>query len=328
METTYIVQGHRPFRRDCRACVLDMANGPQHRRRAFGGASAWSLGVDIVQFGKTRDAVTDVDVKYAVVATALVPRFETPETDEDGKIHPHEKVEIPDWGEGLNEEEFPLDGVREDSEKEIDDPDEKSPKMEPFLGEDEPPKGGKIDPSKYPKNGQKASVSIDFLGSDEKSPKMEPFLGKIRDEVEKCSKPLSLCHVTMVEPISSRGTAEVLRALTLLLVKMKSLGIHVYRLHGDRAKELLSHKMEQWCNQHGIIRTLGGGGGATLQITDMLSRKPTKTKGQAVSKEGWSGLDTLAGCVETRHGRKVEEPTVFLGCVCESYASVCSSGGC
>ena len=152
----HIVQGHRPFRRDCRACVLGMANGPQHRRRAFGGASAWSLGVDIVQFGKTRDAVTNVDVKYAVVATALVPRFETPETDEDGKIHPHEKVEIPDWGEGLNEEEFPLDGVREDSEKEIDDSDEKSPKMEPFLGEDEPPKGGKIDPSKYPQKWPKS----------------------------------------------------------------------------------------------------------------------------------------------------------------------------
>lgn len=79
----HIVQGHRPFRRDCRACVLDMANGPQHRRRSHGGTSAWSLGVDIVQFGKTQDEVTHVDVKYAVVVTALVPRFESLETEED-----------------------------------------------------------------------------------------------------------------------------------------------------------------------------------------------------------------------------------------------------
>ena len=80
-----------------------------------------------------------------------------------------------------------------------------------------------------------------------------------RREIEDCKKPLKLCHVTMVEPVSSRSTAEVFRALTTLLVKMKSLGIHVYRLHGARAKELLSHKTEQWCNQHRLVRTLGGG---------------------------------------------------------------------
>ncbi len=92
----HIIQGHRPFRRDCRACVLDMANGPQHRRRAFGGTSAWSLGVDIVQFGKTQDEVTHLDVKYAVVATALVPRFESLETAEEKNGSQEEKIETPD----------------------------------------------------------------------------------------------------------------------------------------------------------------------------------------------------------------------------------------
>ena len=170
-----------------------MANGPQHRRRAFGGASAWSLGVDVVQFGKTRDAVTNVDVKYAVVATALVPRFETPETHEDGKIPPHEKVEIPDWGEGLNEEEFPLDGARED----CDDPD--APKTEPFLGEDEPPKGGKIDPSKYPKNGQKASVSRDSWGPTKNPQKWSFFWERMNPQkmVVERTNPQKVAWVTV-----------------------------------------------------------------------------------------------------------------------------------
>ena len=73
---THIIQGHRPYRRDCRACILDMAAGPAHRRREFGGTSAWSLGVDIIQLGGTKDDVTGLDVKYALVGTALVPVFE------------------------------------------------------------------------------------------------------------------------------------------------------------------------------------------------------------------------------------------------------------
>ena len=72
---------------------LDMANGPQHRRRQHGGTSAWSLGVDVVQFKETRDDVTHVNVKYAVVATALVPRFEEIETQKDYGDALHEDVE-------------------------------------------------------------------------------------------------------------------------------------------------------------------------------------------------------------------------------------------
>ena len=79
------------------------------------------------------------------------------------------------------------------------------------------------------------------------------------EEIEECSQPLKLRHVTMVEPVASRGTSEVLHALTLILIRMKSLGIMVNRLHGDRAKELLGRKTEEWCNRHGLRRTLGGG---------------------------------------------------------------------
>ena len=102
---THILQGHRPFRRDCRACILDMANGPPHRRRTHGGSSAWSMGVDVVQFVKTKDEVTGLDARYAVVATALVPVFETDNTDPTDT----DCVEVPNWGEGLTEEDLALE---------------------------------------------------------------------------------------------------------------------------------------------------------------------------------------------------------------------------
>ena len=34
-------QGHRPFRRDCRSCLMDMGSGKPHRRRVDSGSSAW-----------------------------------------------------------------------------------------------------------------------------------------------------------------------------------------------------------------------------------------------------------------------------------------------
>ena len=98
----------------------------------------------------------------------------------------------------------------------------------------------------------------------------------VLDEVEKCSQPLSLKHVTMVEPIASRSTQDVLHALMLIVIRMKSLGINVNRLHGDRAKELLSAKTESWCNRHGLIRTLGGG--MTPQTMEGLNRKSNSLK--------------------------------------------------
>ena len=103
----HILQGHRPYRRGCRACVLDMASGPPHRRRLYAGTSAWSLGVDVVLFGETKDDITGTDVKYAVVGTALVPHFRE-ETQPPMKSEPVEDVEIPNWGEGLDEMEYPL----------------------------------------------------------------------------------------------------------------------------------------------------------------------------------------------------------------------------
>ena len=71
----HILQGHRPFRRDCRACVLDMAADKPHRRRVGPGGSSWSMGVDVVSLVKVIDKSTSGHVRYAMVATVLVPKI-------------------------------------------------------------------------------------------------------------------------------------------------------------------------------------------------------------------------------------------------------------
>ena len=270
----HILQGHRPFRRDCRACILDMANGPPHRRRTHGGSSAWSMGIDVVQFTKTKDKVSGSDARYAVIATALVPVFE-PEHEDPLPEGTSDVVENEDWGEGLDEKDFPLDlEEHESGEKETE------TKPEDQLLEDVP-NDPKMDPSKCPKNGQRASVSGDFLGSDGKplkngsckdrlnlnppreDPKDEGDASKGEPQIDPavggCLNPLKFKHVTMVEPIANRQATEVLSALSIILVKMRSMGICIRRLHGDRAKELLSHKIQTWCARNDLLFTLGGG---------------------------------------------------------------------
>lgn len=229
----HILQGHRPFRRDCRACVLDMAAGPPHRRRSYAGTSAWSLGVDVVLLGNAKDDITGKDVKYAVVGTALVPKFEE-ETQPPLEKKPREYVEVPDWGEGLEECEYPLESGLD---LELEDHKEIPPQDHEGKGLD---------------LGEVGECVLDNGGPLDRD-------GAIREEIEKCSKPLALKHVTMVELVASRSTPDVLHALTLIVIRMKSLGINVNRLHGDRAKELLSVKTEAWCAKQGLIRTLGGG---------------------------------------------------------------------
>eukprot|EP00435_Cladocopium_sp_Y103_P050550 s148_g15.t1 len=262
---THILQGHRPYRRDCRACVLDMAAGPPHRWRMYPGTSAWSLGVDVVLFGKTKDSISGDQVKYAVVATALVPVF-----DEDHQPPlqepPTEVVEAPDWGEGLEESEFSLEEEESGSPDHGDEVAKASP--DPAHA-----------PVADPENGGEASPEKSGDWVDE--------------EISKCSQPLKLKHVTMVEPIQSRSTTVVLNALSRLVIRMKSYGINVNRLHSDRAKELIGKQTAVWCAKNGLRHTFGGGddpannGHVEAEINQLKRRTRLHLRNAGFTKAEW-----------------------------------------
>ena len=241
----HIIQGHRPFRRDCRACILDMANGPPHRRRTFGGSSAWSMGVDVVQLVKARDEVTSLDARYMVVATALVPVFELGKDETPNK----DCVESPDWGEGLEEEEMAIEEPF--SEKAEGSNGEEMEKQPPSEGADKQGLGEFCEKHVGSPRDLVSSRKDDILG--------EEGLDRIQAEIDESSRPLKLKHVTLTYPVASRQTSVVLEALSFLLVKFRSMGIHIQRLHGDRAKELLSRQLQTWCTKKNLICTLGGG---------------------------------------------------------------------
>ena len=72
---------------------------------------------------------------------------------------------------------------------------------------------------------------------------------EVRRLVEESKQPFNVRHVTLVELLGSRHVSEILVALGKCIAKLNTMGIKINRLHSDRAKELLSKKVEKWCSE-------------------------------------------------------------------------------
>ena len=66
-------------------------------------------------------------------------------------------------------------------------------------------------------------------------------------------------NVTMVEPLPSRASKHVICALNLLYAKFRSLGLPLYRLHSDKARELVSGTVQRWAAAKGMVQTVTSG---------------------------------------------------------------------
>ena len=247
-------QGHRPFRRDCRACILDMGSGKPHRRRDSAGSSSWAMGVDLVQFPKTVDEITGDQTRYAMVATLLVPDFsemEEPKSEDAPKKEPKKggvfgddaqnggenppgedllreepegcealrdappKVEDSSWGEGLEEEDFPLEPEPEERE---------GSELSPDEGAEEIPQKELVD-----------------------------------QEIRDMSKPLKVRHLTVVHLMESRATPDVIHGLNTVTTQFRAMGLVIDRMHSDKARELVSKPVRKWLAEKGLWQSTTGG---------------------------------------------------------------------
>ena len=275
----HINQGHQPYRRDCRTCILNMAASKPHRRREHAGTSAWSMSIDLVNLPRARDLACNRTVRYALVATALVPVFDEKENstpvdetgcDEKGTATPvdengagkekeppkkvdlgvnscREEFEVLDhsWGEGMNDEEFDLGG--HEDEKEVETPKEGDETQD--LG-----KGNELGLEECP---YEPTTDEEMEYRNPEAPK-DPSQG-VEDEIRELSRPLRVRHVTLMEPVETRNVAHVLPAMDRIVTRMRYMGICVTRIHSDRAKELLSRKFRGWVTQRNMFHSFTAG---------------------------------------------------------------------
>ena len=246
----HINQGHQPYRRDCRTCILNMAGSKPHRRREHAGSSAWTMSVDLVNLPKARDLATKKVVRYGLVATALVPVFDSPPGDETSAAEkplvagdvssdapqPMETVDAC-WGEGLDEKEYSLQGDEKTEENPEGDEGEKVKDHD----------GG---------DGNETDYEPSIMGEDElkewESKSFEKVVGEL-------SQPVKVRHVTLMEPVESRNVKHVMPAMDALVTRMRYMGVCVTRIHSDRAKELLARKFRSWVAQRNMMHTFTAG---------------------------------------------------------------------
>ena len=66
-------------------------------------------------------------------------------------------------------------------------------------------------------------------------------------------------NLTFVETLPGRAVGHILPALARIYARLRSLGLPVYRLHCDRARELISAPVRRWTLDRGIVTTLTSG---------------------------------------------------------------------
>ena len=199
------------------------------------------MAVDMVQMPSGVDETTGYKAKYMLLATVAVPQFGdqasgTPGAEDKGQKfedlpnkppHPESSNGPPvdDWGEGLDEIVFPLEPS---ADMDADEPG----KSESFSVIPKPPSGER------PDGGLESDMS---------------------QLVDACSAPLQVQQVTIIHPMESRHASHVVHGLNTILTRFKYMGIHVVRVHSDRAKEFLSHTIQKWIAAQGIVQTMTSG---------------------------------------------------------------------
>ena len=65
-------------------------------------------------------------------------------------------------------------------------------------------------------------------------------------------------QITFVGPIKSRAVKHLLPALAMMYCRLRSLGLPLYRLHSDRAKEFCSEQgqVKTWTMERDVVTTM------------------------------------------------------------------------
>ena len=139
-------------------------------------------------------------------------------------------------------------------------------------------------------------------------------------------KGVKVQNVTMTEVMETRSATEVIRALNLIFVKYRSLGIPLYRMHCDRAKEFLSKQVQHWCLEHNLLLTMTSGddhaanGRVETEVNHVKRRLRVVLKGSGAPAKWWPAA--LRHVVLQRNQQQLERLGVETFPLLPFYAKV------
>ena len=66
---------------------------------------------------------------------------------------------------------------------------------------------------------------------------------------------MKIHSLTLVETLENRSTSQFLEGVARFYARLRSLQLPVLRLHSDRAGEMISRPVQQWCLDRSIVQT-------------------------------------------------------------------------
>ena len=256
MWRTHVRNNHTPFNRKCGTCVRSSATGKAHRRVRH--PSAYCMSLDVA--GPFRQRAADPnhkDYRYLLVGAYIFPRLLQPDELQAKPEGPPEKLdepqakpdELPEDPDGLLPQPHQL--PREPEESGVDflelsgaeDLDDGHGVGEAELEEDWDPMEEVPERRSY-KGPREEECAKRGLSQEE--------FDRIYKEVD---TNLDFDVVYVVRPLRTRTASEVTAAVQELVLKLRAEGLHVGRVHSDRARELRVEPLRRWLLERGILST-------------------------------------------------------------------------
>ena len=210
-------EGHMVFRRDCRACLQGQMRSHVHRRQKHHGSNMFCLSMDLVGPWKPgKDHLLGQTATRFLLASLTIPKPED------------ESNETPDAGNGDQ-------GVREgreggEGEEEI--------SLEELEGGEHADEDLESDPSPEELDRRRRRDEERWLR-----------------EAEKLQDPVATHDLIFCEPLTSKKSSEVLRAIQRIWVKILGLGLTVRRLHTDGGREFCNKQLDAWAHARDLYHT-------------------------------------------------------------------------
>ena len=79
--------------------------------------------------------------------------------------------------------------------------------------------------------------------------------GDIWEKMVEEMQDVGVTNLTFVEPITSRQASDVIPAIARIYARLREMGLPVYRLHTDRARELMGAQLKRWAQDRNIVKT-------------------------------------------------------------------------
>ena len=216
----HFLNDHLPARRDCSHCVRAQGRSKPHRRIQH--PAAYTLSVDLSGRMTPGDDQQMKACKYLLVGCYTYP------VTRDGRS----LVQVP--GKPDEDVDVPLPGP----DAEMSDAEEPQDLPEDVLLEEE-------------------DVETEAVESPatRRAKSMNETWKKLIEQAEN----VTVRQLTFVEPVKSRSVKHLLPALSKVHARIRAMGLPIYRIHSDRAREFSSAEMQSWALDRNILTTMTSG---------------------------------------------------------------------